>query len=122
MNSENAIVKKSYEFAVDIKNRCLEIQQKYKEYVVTKQLLRSGTAVGALVRESQYAESKKDFLHKMSIALKEANESEYWLDLLKDANLISLELYIILQSKIKELLKLLISITKSVKRSVYKGK
>ncbi|MEB3341924.1 four helix bundle protein [Okeania sp.] len=58
------------------------LNQEKREYVLSKQLLRSGTAIGALVRESEYAESNADFVHKMAIALKEANETLYWLELL----------------------------------------
>ncbi len=86
-----------------------------KEFVLSKQLLRSGTAIGALIREAEQAQSKKDFLNKMSIALKEANETEYWIDLLKDSGFIMLEEYTIMSQKIKELLKLLISIVKTTK-------
>lgn len=78
---ENIILKKSTEFALNIiKTYKLLIEN--KEYVISKQLLRSGTSIGALVTESEHAESKADFIHKLSIALKEANESRYWLYLL----------------------------------------
>tara|TARA_R110001583_G_scaffold123127_3_gene274518 strand:+ start:8896 stop:9138 length:243 start_codon:yes stop_codon:yes gene_type:complete len=78
-------------------------------------LLRSGTSIGALVRESEHAESKADFIHKLSIALKEANETEYWLDLLKETAYLSESEYLSIQEGIKELLKLLISIIKTTK-------
>lgn len=75
---DNIIEKKSFEFAL----RIIEIYKQMKgqrEYVLSKQLLRSGTSIGANVREATSAESKKDFIHKMSIASKEAKETEYWL-------------------------------------------
>lgn len=78
-------------------------------------MLRSGTSIGALVRESEHAESKADFIHKLSIALKEANETEYWLDLLKETAYLSESEYLSIQEGIKELLKLLISIIKTTK-------
>ena len=65
------------------------MQKKKKEYVLSKQLLRSGTAVGALIGEAEFAQSKADFIHKVSISLKEVNESMYWLDLLKDTDYIT---------------------------------
>ena len=80
----NVVKEKSFAFAVRIvilyKHLCAE----KKEFVLSKQLLRSGTAIGALVREAEQAESKADFVHKMAIALKEANETEYWLELLHE--------------------------------------
>jgi len=76
----NVAVDKSFELALQIID-FTELLNKQGKYVVAKQLLRSGTAVGALVAESQHAESKADFIHKMKIALKEANETNYWLSL-----------------------------------------
>jgi four helix bundle protein len=63
------------------------------EFVLSKQILRSGTSIGAMVREAEYGQSKADFISKLSIALKEANETDYWLELLKDSNYINLETY-----------------------------
>lgn len=77
--------------------------------------MRSGTAIGALVREAQYAQSKADFLHKLTIALKEANETEYWLLLLFESNYIDKQMFDSISPDIKELLKLLISSTKTIK-------
>ena len=70
-------------FAVRIVRLYGHLTQKRKEYVLSKQLLRSGTAIGALYREAEYAESKADFIHKLGIAQKECNETLYWLELLK---------------------------------------
>ncbi len=84
---------------------------------MSKQLLRSGTAVGALVREAEHAESKADFIHKLSIALKEANETEYWLDLLNETDFLDTKDYISYQKDIKEILRLLISIIKTSKQN-----
>ncbi len=74
MERENVIKEKSFDFALRIVKLYKYLQEK-KEFVLSKQLLRSGTAVGALVREAEQAENKKDFIHKMAIALKEANET-----------------------------------------------
>ncbi len=83
---ENAIRDKSFAFALRIVKLYQYLTEQKKEYVLSKQLLRSGTTIGALVREAQQAESKADFIHKLAIALKEANESDYWLDLLSMDN------------------------------------
>lgn len=86
-----------------------------RELVLSEQLLRSGTAIGALIREAEHAESKADFIHKMAIALKEANETEYWIELLYQSKYLTEEIYKSIQMDAKELLKLLISIIKSSK-------
>lgn len=78
----NVVKDKSFSFAIRIVGLYKFLAEEKREYILSKQVLRSGTAIGALVRESEQAESKKDFVHKMSIALKEANETEYWLELL----------------------------------------
>ena len=78
---KNVIKAKSFDFALRIVKLYQFLCNK-KEFVLSKQLLRSGTSVGALVREAEQAESKADFIHKMAIALKEANETQYWLELL----------------------------------------
>jgi four helix bundle protein len=70
---------KSYEFAVRIVNLVRGVQRKHREYVLSKQVMRSGTAIGALVREAEFAQSRADFANTMPIALKEANETKYWL-------------------------------------------
>lgn len=75
---DNIILKLTFEFAVDIVNYS-EILDKNQKYVIAKQILRSGTSIGANVKESQNAESNRDFIHKLKIALKEADELEYWL-------------------------------------------
>jgi four helix bundle protein len=75
---------KSYSFAIEIVGFCKYLQQDRREFIISKQLLRSGTAVGALIREAEFAQSRPDFASKMNIALKEANETDYWLSLVKD--------------------------------------
>lgn len=87
---------------------------------MSKQLLRSGTAVGALVREAEQAESPADFIHKMSIALKEANETEYWMELLFQSNYIDETAFNSIKSDLTEILKLLISIIKTNKQNIKK--
>lgn len=80
---ENIVKQRSFEFAIRTVKLYRFLCEKQKEYVLSKQLLRSGTSVGAMVREAEHAESKTDFKHKLSIAQKEINESLYWLELLK---------------------------------------
>ena len=82
---ENIIVAKSYSFAVRVVKFCFEIQEKRKEFVLSRQLLKSGTSIGANIEESQGAISKAEFIAKIQIALKEAKETKYWLRLMKDA-------------------------------------
>lgn len=89
-----------------------------KEFVMSKQLLRSGTSVGAMVREAEHAETKKDFVHKMAIAQNEINESIYWLELLKETDYLSQSEFEGLSIDAIEIIKLLTSIIKSTKNSI----
>lgn len=111
---ENIIKDKSFSFAIQIIQLNNELVKK-KEYVLSKQLIRSGTAIGALIRESEHAQSKADFINKLSIALKEANETLYWLELLVKSDFILEKDYLELYSKNEELIKLLVSIIKTSK-------
>ena len=107
---------KSYAFALRTIKAYQYIQTK-NEFVLSKQLLRSGTAIGAIIREAEHAQSKADFLNKMNVALKEANETIYWISLLKDANYIDEKVYNSIQAEANEILKLLISIVKTTKHN-----
>jgi four helix bundle protein len=93
---KNVIREKSFAFALRIVKLFQYLQEHKREYVMSKQLLRSGTAIGALVREAEQAESKPDFIHKMSIALKEVNESEYWIELMTESGYLSIRMVLIL--------------------------
>ena len=104
---------KSYAFALRIIKLYKYLVSEQKEYVLSKQILRSGTSIGALIKEAEHAQSKADFINKMNIALKEANETEYWLMLLKDSKYISEESFQSIQPDSSELIKLLVSIVKS---------
>ncbi|MFI4913011.1 MAG: four helix bundle protein [Sedimentisphaeraceae bacterium JB056] len=79
---ENVIKNKTFAFALRIVKLYKFLADTHSEYILSKQLLRSGSSIGAMVREAEYSESKADFVNKMSIALKEANETDYWLELL----------------------------------------
>lgn len=81
MVKENVLKDKSFLFSVEIVRLCKALQND-KEYILSKQLLRSGTAIGALIREAEFAQSKADFINKLSVSLKEANETVYWIELL----------------------------------------
>ena len=118
MRKKNLIHDKTYRFALRIVKLYKHLTTNGKEFVLSKQVLRSGTAIGALVRESEHAQSKKDFINKMSIALKEAGETDYWLSLLKDSNYICENSYNSIQKDISEILKILISIIKSSKNNM----
>ena len=113
--SDNVVRTKSFEFALRIVKLYRYLKEEKKEYVLSKQVLRSGTAIGALVRESQQAESKADFIHKLAIALKEANETEYWIELLFQSGFLEQKSYQSIHADIEELLRLLTAIIKTTK-------
>ena len=92
-----------------------------KEFVLSKQLLRSGTSVGAMVREAEHAESKSDFKHKMAIAQKEINETIYWLELLKETNYLTNEQFESISIDAIEIIKLITTIIKSTKANIING-
>ena len=104
---------KSYDFAIDIVWIVKEIQKDQKEYILSKQLLKSGTAIGALIREAKYGRSKADFSNKLTIALKEANETEYWLYLLRDTDYLEDLKFKRLQGICNELISMLVSSVKT---------
>ncbi|MCK9207026.1 MAG: four helix bundle protein [Salinivirgaceae bacterium] len=113
---ENVIKNKSFEFALRVIKLYQFLTETRKEFILSKQLLRSGTSIGAMVRESEHAENKADFVHKLSIALKEANETEYWVELLYKSDYIDEVLFNSISTDINEILRLLISIIKSSKQ------
>ena len=113
--SESILKTKSYSFAIQIVKTYKLITNNKKEFILSKQLLRSGTSIGSNIREAEFAQSNKDFIHKMSIALKESNETDYWLSILKDTNFINTASFIKLTELNKELLKMLISTINTMK-------
>lgn len=116
--SANVIKLKSFSFALRIVKLYQFLSSEKKEFVLSKQLLRSGTSVGALVSESEHAESKLDFIHKLAIAQKEANESSYWLELLFQSEYISESQFHSLNSDIVEINKILASIIITAKNNL----
>ena len=117
---ENITAAKSVDFAIKIIQLYKVLVEEKREYVMSKQLLRSGTAIGALVKEAEHAESKGDFLHKMNIALKEANETSYWLFLLFKGDYIPETVFNEHNGSCLELIRLLAGIVKTTKANLDK--
>ena len=115
MSRESILKEKSFDFAVRVINLYKFLKAKHNEYEVSKQLFRSGTAIGALVREAEHAESRKDFSHKLNIGLKEANETVYWLELLYATEYINKKMFDSLVKDAVALLKMLIASVKTTK-------
>ena len=111
--SDNITAEKSLEFAVRIVNVCKYLRHEKKEFILSKQLIRSGTSIGANVAEAQRGQSKADFIAKMSIALKEANETQYWLTLLVRTEYLTAKQYDSLTQDNQELICLLTAICKT---------
>src|SRR5215208_2375340 len=103
---ENIVVQKSYAFALEIIKLYKQLIEK-KEFVLSKQMLRSGTSIGANIHEAIASQSKRDFVHKLAIAVKEARETSYWLNLLKDSDYISKDEFNKLNSLCDEIIKIL---------------
>lgn len=115
---ENIVRDKSFQFAIRIVNLYKYLCVEKKEFVLSKQLLRSGTSVGANIREGDYAESKADFIHKLAIAQKECDETIYWLDLLKSTNYLTEPEFNSINNDATELMKLLTKILITSKNSL----
>jgi len=115
---ENIVKTKSFAFAVRVVKLYQFLSEQKKEFVLSKQLLRSGTSVGAMVREAEHAETKNDFKHKMGIAQKEINESIYWLELLKETGYLTNEQFESINSDAVEIIKLITAIIKTTKTSI----
>ena len=121
MNGKQSIVgDKSYSFALEIIKLYTGLTITAKEYVLSKQILRSGTSVGANINEAISSVSKRDFVHKLSIALKEARETNYRLNLLKDSNCINLTIHQELSIRFTEIMKILSSIILTTKERYLK--
>ncbi len=113
--SESVLRDRSKQFAREIVFLCREIRTVHKESVLSNQLLRAGTSIGANLHEAQYAQGTKDFISKLEIALKECNESEYWLQLLYETGYMSDEKYKPLRNDCGAIRRMLISSVKTVK-------
>lgn len=115
--SESILRNKSKEFAKQIVYMCRDIKANARESVLTNQLLRSGTSIGANIHEAQYAQGKKDFISKLEIAQKECFETEYWLELLFETGYISENVYKPLQNQCGTIRRMLISSINTVKKN-----
>ena len=112
---EKAIQEKSFRFAVRVVNLCKYLQKEQKEFTLSKQVLRSGTSIGANVAEAQQAQSRPDFINKLNVSFKEAYETNYWLRLLHETQYLNEEAFESIITDCKEIEKLLISIIKTTK-------
>ena len=109
---------KSFKFAVRVVNLYKYLCEEKKEFVLSKQILRSGTSLGAMIREAEHAESKSDFIHKMAIAQKECNETIYWLELLQTTDYISNTEFESINPNAIEIIKMITSSIKTTKKSL----
>lgn len=114
MKSESILRSKSYVFAIRIVELNKDLCEQ-REYVLSRQVLRSGTAIGALIREAEFGQSRADFSNKMSVALKEANETQYWLSLLKDTGYLNETWHHELSEACAELIRMLVATVKTTR-------
>ena len=117
MKKGNIIQVKSYDFAVKIVKLYKHLSQEKKEFVLSKQLLRSGTSIGANIEEAIGGQSRKDFYAKLTIAYKEARETHYWIRLLKDTGFLSKDTAQSFLNDVEEILKIIGSIQKTIRNS-----
>ncbi|VAW52423.1 hypothetical protein MNBD_GAMMA05-743 [hydrothermal vent metagenome] len=115
---DNVLKDKSFSFALRVVKLAKYLKCDKKEYVISKQILRSGTSIGALVCEAEYAQSKPDFINKLSISLKEASETYYWLRLLYEGDYISVIMFDSIKPQINELIKILTSSINTAKDKI----
>ena len=115
---ENVLKDKAYAFALEIIKVYKTLTEQQREYVLSKQLLRAGTSIGANLEEADGAQSKRDFLHKVSISFKEARETHYWIRLLNDSQYLPNEAASLLQQQCDELLKIMTAVIKTTKANL----
>jgi four helix bundle protein len=115
---DNVIQEKSFAFAVQTVNLFKSIKERHREFVLSKQFLRSGTSIGACIREAINAESRPDFVHKLGIAQKECDETIYWIELLYATSYITKPEMVLLKSESEEILRILRSIILSTKKTL----
>ena len=119
VKSESIIASKAYSFALEVIKTYKLLTNEKKEYVLSKQLLRSATSIGANINEAIAGQSKRDFVYKLNISLKEARETNYWLNLLKDSGYINLVEFELLNNKCNEIIKMLTSIIMTTKERYF---
>ena len=115
MKSDNPVAEKSKRFAIRIVKLYKHLVDKKQEYILSRQLLRSGTSIGANVREALYGQTKKDFIAKMCVSLKEGSETEYWLELLHETGYLTQKQFHSIYADCGELMQLLTAIVKTAK-------
>ena len=113
----NILKEKSFDFAVRIVRLYKYLRYKKEEYILSKQLMRSGTSIGAMVREAEHSESRQDFIHKISIAQKGTNETLYWLELLSATHYLTNTEYESINSDATEIMRLITAILRTAKKS-----
>lgn len=113
---KSIVSNKAYAFSLRIIKAYKNLTQEQREFILAKQALRSGTSIGASIKEAEHAQSKADFINKMNVALKEANETEYWLMLLKDSDYLDERTFESIHKDCNELICLLVSIVKTSKQ------
>ena len=118
MKNNNVLVDKSFQFAIRTVKLYKYLCEDKKEFILSKQLLRAGTSIGANINESQDAQSKNDFVSKLSISLKEGRESKYWLELLKETDYLTNKEAESILNDLEEVIKLLVSIIKTTKENI----
>jgi four helix bundle protein len=116
--SKSVLEEKSFSLALRIVKLNQYLQKDHKEYVLSKQVLRSGTSIGALISEAKYAQSTADYLNKQYIALKEANETKYWILLLKESEYLNQKMFDSIYPQIEEVIKILVKSTKTLKEQI----
>jgi len=118
LRKKNILKEKTFAFAVRIIKLYKYLKSNHNEYILSKQIIRSGTSIGALIRESENAESKKDFIHKLNISLKETDETQYWLELLYETEFITKKMFDSINSDVEELIKMLVASVKTTKMNL----
>ena len=118
MTQDNLLTEKSIEFAIRMTNCYKYLTEEKNEYIMSKQMFRSGTSIGANIHEGIQAQSKADFVSKLSIALKEASETSYWLVVLKRANYLDEKLYLLLKADVDEIIRILVASIKTTKKNM----
>ncbi|HEY8688801.1 MAG TPA: four helix bundle protein [Chitinophagaceae bacterium] len=118
MRKKNILKEKTFAFAVRIIKLYKYLKSNHNEYILSKQIIRSGTSIGALIRESENAESKKNFIHKLNISLKETDETQYWLELLYETEFITKKMFDSINSDVEELIKMLVASVKTTKMNL----
>jgi four helix bundle protein len=114
----NVLKEKSFSYALRVVKLAQYLKDCKREFVLSKQVLRSGTAIGALVCEAEFAQSRSDFVHKLSVGLKEANETYYWLRLLHEGEYITDSMFESIRPQTSELIKLLATSIKTAKENI----